>query len=203
MVHRFHCRCGTVQGEVLQPRQGVRAACYCRDCQAYAHVLGEPGRVLDAAGGTEVVATQAPYVRFTAGTSSLACLSLSPRGLLRWYARCCATPIANTPRDWRLPYVGLVHTGLGPVESLEGGFGPVQLRVNTQSARAAPPGGRGLRGWARFGGLVVRLLAARLRGTYRASPFFDREGRPAVPVEVVPREKVEQARREVAAAIGP
>ena len=202
MEHSFRCACGQLQGRVAQPGRGVRATCYCRDCQAYAHLLGQPDRVLDAAGGTEVVATQATRVRFTSGTESLACLSLSPRGLLRWYARCCQTPVANTPRDWRLPYVGLVHTCLGDAAEVDRTFGPVQLCVNTDGARQAHPRGRGARGWARFLGLVLRLAGARVRGAYRGSPFFDANGQPVVPVEVAPRERVEQARKEVAAAIG-
>jgi hypothetical protein len=113
MIHRFQCQCGTLKGEITQPDKGVRAVCYCRDCQTYAELLGHPQRVLDPLGGTDVVATQARYIRLTSGTEALACLSLSPKGLLRWYAQCCSTPIANTPRNWKLPYVGLVHTCLG------------------------------------------------------------------------------------------
>ena len=87
-------------------------SCYCRDCQAFAHALGNPGAILDKLGGTDIVATLQQYVTFTKGTEALACLSLSERGLLRWYANCCNTPIANTARNPKLSYVGLVHTCL-------------------------------------------------------------------------------------------
>jgi hypothetical protein len=36
-------------------------------------------------------------------------MSLGPKGLLRWYADSCRTPIGNTPRNPKLSYVGLVH----------------------------------------------------------------------------------------------
>ena len=112
MSYPLRCRCGNVRGELLRPEHTLHAVCYCRDCQAYAHALGDAAGILDDAGGTEVIATQAGNVRFTAGTQSLACLSLTEGGLLRWYASCCRTPIANTPRDMRLPYAGLMHNCL-------------------------------------------------------------------------------------------
>jgi hypothetical protein len=199
MSHPFQCRCGQVRGEVEHPEGGMRATCYCLDCQTYAHLLGEPDRVLDAQGGTDVVATQARYVRFTSGTDALACLSLSPRGLMRWYARCCNTPIANTPRHWKLPYVGLVHTCLRQPLPLEQSFPHVQLRANTKSAHGEAPKGGNVGGMVRLAGLMAKLAGQRLTGGYRTSPFFGADGTPTRPVEVAPRDAVEQARRAVAA----
>jgi hypothetical protein len=195
MSHPFQCRCGALQGEVAEPGQGVRAVCYCKDCQAYARLLGEPQRVLDALGGTDMVATQSTCVRFTAGVENLACLSLSPRGLLRWYASCCGTPIANTPRDWRLPYAGMVHTALRQPQPLERSFPRVQMQVNTKSAHGKPPPVNKVAGMARLARLMLRLAAARLRGRHTDTPFFDTQGKPVVEVTVAPREAVEAARR--------
>jgi len=193
MVHRFQCRCGTLQGELDAPGSGVRGVCYCRDCRAYAHVLGQPEGVLDPWGGTDLVATQSRYVRFTAGAGSLACLSLSPRGLLRWYASCCNTPIANTPRDWKLPYAGMVHTCLERPEPMERSFPRVEARVNVKSALGTPPQeGRG--GMMRYAALMLRLLVSRISGGYRRSPFFDAAGAPVAQVVVPPRETVDAAR---------
>jgi hypothetical protein len=198
MSHPFQCRCGQVRGEVEAGHGALRAACYCRDCQAYAHLLGQPERVLDAQGGTEVVATQSRYVRFTSGAESLACLSLSPRGLMRWYARCCNTPIANTPRSWKLPYVGMVHTCLRQPLPLERSFPRLQMRANTKSAHGPLPAGGNAAGMLRLLGLMARLTGQRLSGGHRSSPFFDAQGAPVRPVEVAPREAVEQARRAAA-----
>lgn len=195
MRHRFQCQCGALQGEIREPHRGVRAVCYCRDCQAYAHLLGQPQRVLDPLGGTDVVATQSRYVSFTSGTQTLACLSLSPQGLLRWYAKCCGTPIANTPRHWKLPYVGLVHTCLRQPEPLEQTFPQVQLQVNTRSAKGRPPRAGTLDGMARFAALVLRLAGSRLSGGYKATPFFDAKGVPVAEVTVAARAAVEEARR--------
>lgn len=188
-THPLQCRCGMLKGEVAQPRRAVRAVCYCRDCQAFARELGEPGAVLDAFGGTDVVATQARYVRFTSDTRTLACLSLYPRGLLRWYASCCRTPIGNTPRDWRLPYVGLVHTCLGTVTPVEHSWPRVQLRVNTRSA-AGPTPAMPLTQFLPMAVFIPRLLAARLSGAYRQTPFFDDRGKPRAVVNLAARRSV-------------
>lgn len=195
MNHRFQCRCGTVHGEIARPHQGVRATCYCGDCQAFAHLIGQAPRVLDALGGTDIVALPAWNVHFASGQQGLACLSLSPRGLLRWYASCCSTPIANTPRNWKLPYVGMVHTCLRQPQPLEQSFPEVQLRVNTKTAKGRPPPAAGVKGMVRFGGLMLALTGARLSGGYRTTPFFDAQGTPVVPVGIAPRESVQSARR--------
>jgi hypothetical protein len=194
-VHPFQCRCGTLRGEVDEPHRAMRAVCYCRDCRTYAHWLGQPQEVLDAVGGTDIVATHSRYVRLTAGAPQLACMSLSPKGLLRWYARCCDTPIANIPRDWKLPYVGLVHTCLERVQPLEASFPPVQMDINTKSALGPAPHRGGPATMARFGAMVLRLAAARLTGSYRAGPFFDASGTPVARVHVPPRTEVDAARQ--------
>lgn len=199
MNHRFQCQCGTLKGEVSSPERGMRAVCYCGDCQTYAHLLGHPHRVLDPLGGTDVVATHARYVTFTSDTQTLACLSLSPRAVLRWYARCCDTPIANTPRNWKLPYVGMVHTCLRQPEPLERSFPEVEMRINRKSANGNAAGGGNLRGLLRFGGMVLRLTASRLDGGYHETPFFDAIGVPVAEAVVAPLAEVEAARRAVRA----
>ncbi len=170
-THPLRCRCGSLQGRVRVTRTATRALCYCLDCQAYARFLG--GDLLDAAGGTEVVAMSPGNVRLESGLQSLACLSLSPRGILRWYADCCRTPIANTPRNPRVPYVGLVHACLGDAPAREASFGPVRLVANRKSARGEAASVPPHRAAVALCSLGAALLAARVSGAYRQTPFFD------------------------------
>ena len=95
----LRCRCGSIEGYVAAPRVGARAICYCRDCQTFARFLGNPNEVLNGQGGTDIIATLPGHVHFTRGVDQLRCISLSHKGLLRWYAGCCRTPVGNTPRD--------------------------------------------------------------------------------------------------------
>jgi hypothetical protein len=199
MTHRFQCTCGQLRGEILEPRNTMRAVCYCRDCQAYAHLLRRAEQVLDGSGGTDVIATPASNVAIAAGREHLACVSLSPRGLLRWYSACCGTPIANTPRDWKLPYVGLVHTCLHQPDPLERSFPEVDMRVNTKSAHGPVPRDARLAGKLRFLRMVMRLAGMRLSGAYNSTPLFSAGGEPVAAPRVAAREEVEAARRAAAA----
>ena len=186
MNHPLRCRCGTLKGSVSDPEKVSRGVCYCKDCQAYAHFLGKAGDILDEMGGTDVVATLPKYVTFTQGTEALACMSLSEKGMLRWYARCCNTPIGNTPRGLKVSYVGLVHTCLeDPARTLDSSFGPVRMRVNTKNAKGRPKSMpiSTIVSAMRF---MKSLVRARLDGSYKVTPFFvpDR-GIPVVPPKVL------------------
>lgn len=172
MNHPLRCRCGTLKGYVSHPERVSRGVCYCRDCQAYAHFLGKSADILDEMGGTDVVATLAKYLTFTHGFEALACMSLTENGLLRWYASCCNTPIGNTQRDFKVSFVGLVHTCLeDPARSLESSFGPVRMRVNTKTAKGRPKSMpiSTITSVLRFLASVIR---ARLDGSYKRTPFF-------------------------------
>jgi hypothetical protein len=102
----------------------------------------------------------------------LACIRLRPKGLLRWYARCCRTPIGNTLATPKLSFVGLLHSCLGPDhESLDEVFGPVTARVHTDGARGDPK--PPVEGTGKIIGWFIRTtLRARLNGDYRRTPLF-------------------------------
>lgn len=195
MSYTFRCRCGRLAGEILDPLDSWHVACYCRDCQAYAHALGRPGEVLDAHGGTRIVALRPRQLRFTRGHEVLCCLSLTPKGLLRWYAGCCGTPVANTPRDRHVAYAGLVHSCLAPsLDALERSFGRLRYQANVQHATSPPPrlaGG----GKLALAGLMVALLRGRIGGSWRLTPFFDpTTGEPAAKPRVLTPAQLETAR---------
>lgn len=179
--YKIRCKCGRVQGTLSRAANTTRLSCYCRDCQTYAHALGNPERTLDAQGGTEVVSTLQQYVTFMSGVDALACLSLSPNGLLRWYASCCNTPIANITRGPKLSYVGIVHTCLGDSSAIAAAFGPARAPVNTKHAKGkvATSTTSVLASTVR---IIASVLRARLNGTWKRSPFF--EPGTSVPVAV-------------------
>jgi hypothetical protein len=183
MKHGLQCRCGQVKGFVEISGVENHCLCYCKDCQAYAHFLGDASSILDEWGGSEIVQTAPARIEFTQGLGQLACMRLTGKGLLRWYARCCKTPIANTPANYKVSFAGVVHCCLaGGREAVGKSFGPISLCINTKSASAPnPPPQEGM-----FKGVMKilgALAAARLGGRYRNSPFFSAdEGKPvAVP----------------------
>jgi hypothetical protein len=193
--HPLQCRCGTLVGRVAGSAFVNRGVCYCRDCQAFAHFLGEGSEILDDLGGTEIIQTLPRHVTFSRGVDSLACMRLTENGLLRWYANCCHTPIGNTPANPRLSFVGLVHSCLrAPGVDFDRAFGPIHMRVNTKSARpGAAPKQVGVSSTVlRF---VVQLVKSRVDGSYRITPFFDaNRGTPIATPRVLSREELDRIR---------
>jgi hypothetical protein len=186
MNHALQCRCGTIKGFVSAPRTANRGVCYCMDCQAFAHFLGRPDDVLDERGGSDVIQVLPKHITLSQGIEALACMRLTPKGLLRWYAGCCNTPVGNTLATPKVSFMGLLHTCLkDPARSLDDAFGPVRAWVNTGGALGDPKprsGGLGRAGlW-----FITTTLKARINGNYRHTPFFSLStGTPIVPPRVL------------------
>jgi hypothetical protein len=180
-----------LKGYVRQPGSVNRAICYCRDCQAFAHFLGRPNEILDSKGGSDVVQTTPSRVTFTDGVEMLTCMRLTPNGLMRWYARCCNTPIGNTVANFKVSFVGLVHNCLeNGGRSLDDSFGPVRMWVNTKAAMGEVQSSS----WVAMGGGVTRilgmLLRARLNGSYKRTMFFSPQtGAPVAQPKILSREE--------------
>ncbi len=175
---RFQCECGTLQGIAFDvaPSSGSHVICYCQDCQAFAHCLDKSDQVLDSHGGSDIFQMSQGLITFTTGADRLACLRLTPKGLIRWYASCCNTPLANTMATRALPFVGMLarnftSDGAASVEPL----GPVIAHAFRKSARgdlATLPRDRMAMPLV-F--LRAALLLSRwmLRRDGKRSPFFD------------------------------
>lgn len=186
MDHPLQCTCGSLKGIVSHPERVNRVVCYCRDCQAFAHFLGRAGEILDAKGGTDVIQTIPANVTFTQGQEALACMRLTDKGLMRWYARCCNTPIGNTLADFRISFIGLVHTCLeDPNRSLDDSFGPVRMWSFTKGAKVSVES----RPLAMIAGIlrfIPMLTGARISGDYKRTPLFSADtGSPVVAPKVL------------------
>ena len=193
-MHPIQCRCGTVRGQVEGSGVSVRVICYF-DCRAFARYLGRDTEVLDAQGGTEIVQVAQPRLKFTHGAEHIAAMRLSEKGMVRWFAACCKSPIGNSMADPRISFVGLIHTTLDRAR-LDRDFGTEVALVNTRSALGEQaPKPRGLVGvMVRFIWIVV---SARLSGRWKASPLFTPAGSPIVHPIVLTLEESAQLRQAV------
>ena len=166
----------------MTPADGFRFTCYCQDCRAFAHFLDRPD-MLDAAGGTDIYQTAPARVVLTSGLDALRCIQRSPR-VLRWYADCCRTAIANTATTPRFPIVALIRPFLAEHAAL----GPPQCRIFERSALAPlPPDAPPKPSVRMFARRSVKLLVWRARGLHRPNVFFDAHGAPRSPPTRVPR----------------
>lgn len=183
----IQCRCGALTGEALDVDPTWYGVCYCADCQAFARALRSHD-TLDEDGGTAILQMGPSHVRFTAGVEHLACLRLGPKGLMRWYAGCCDTPIGNTLAKPGLPFVGLIHDCWTDADGRRAkDVGPASWRVNAASALTDAPSDEHLvrSVWRAFS----MMAGERLSGRYRNTPFFDAEGRPIVEPRVLSKEE--------------
>src|SRR6218665_2143157 len=98
----LECECGKVKGFTHTDARS-RFVCLCNDCQAYAVELGTAARTLDKNGGTEILPVYPADTKIVTGREQLRCLRLSDKGMYRWYADCCKTPIANVPEARGMP----------------------------------------------------------------------------------------------------
>lgn len=178
----LRCRCGGLQGTVdVAPGSGMHVVCYCNDCRDYAHALERPD-LLDQNGGAEIFQTAPSRLSFSSGFDKARCLRLSDKGMLRWYAGCCNTPIANVMASSGFPIVGMVSAIIAIDDTSV--LGPI-TRVQARFAKGVPPADAERSASLATIARVVRfLIAGRLRGAHKPNPFFV-EGRPAVTPRVL------------------
>lgn len=174
MPYSCACSCGQTRWTIKTDTPGRLIVCYCKDCRSAAEQLGAAA-LLDEAGGSTLYQALPSDIAFTDGAENLSVMQLRPDGLLRWYAGCCGTPIANTLRKPGLPFAGYV------LPAGTTGFGEIRARVMTKSATAPTPE----HGFAGTGfGILSRALRAKLRGNTSGAPFFQ-DGIPTVQPKVL------------------
>lgn len=189
----LQCRCGQIKGRAIKvnPADGTRVICYCKDCQAFAHALKAGAEVLDEQGGTDIYQLPPARLQIQQGLEQIRCLRLSEKGLYRWYAGCCNTPIGNSLAP-RVPMIGLIHSFIVDPER-EAKLGPVRACVNLRGATGQIPKSQldaaPARGYV--GKLMLKILVWKLTGQGRPNPLFSTKGQPlASPHILSPGEKL-------------
>lgn len=135
----IQCDCGKFHAELTHfPKRSTgRLFCYCDDCQKFLNKI-QRQELLDEFGGTQVITVYPNDVKFTQGKEFLKCNRLSQKGLSRWVASCCNTPIANTIP--KFPWVAIYHNCFTNVDKdiLEK-LGPVKSRIMGKFKVGTPP----------------------------------------------------------------
>ena len=188
----IQCKCGELQGTVtgISSKNGYWVVCYCDDCQAFAHFLGNSDRSLDAHGGTDLFQMSPARLRITQGIEQLACVRLTRKGPFRWYSKCCKTPVGNTPPTYQLPFIGLIHSSIATAKQpLDELLGSEQIRVMGKFAipvNGELPDAHGGFPLSHIARILWKILGWRIRGDHRHSPFFDRQtGEPIAAVQIL------------------
>ena len=187
----FRCRCGEVRGFVADasPQTANRVVCYCDDCQAFVHRLGRAD-LLDAHGGSDIVQVAPASLTFVQGQDRIKGVRLKPKGLYRWYATCCNTPVGNTLTP-AIPFVGILATAFDQgAQRADDVFGrPAAAIQGKHAVGGAPPGSTGLK-LSLFLGTLGKIFGWRFGGKVWPHPFFTRGNDvPVYPVNVLTREE--------------
>ena len=186
----IRCSCGSLRGVArgVSRRTGLRLVCYCDDCQSFAEFLGRADEILDAHGGTDFFQMSPARLEIMEGGDHLACIRLTPKGVLRWYADCCKTPVGNTLPTRQVPFVALIHSCMGVADqSLDEVIGPVRAGINGKYAKGdrTEINAHDKVPLSVLFRVYRKPLGWRLRGDHNRTPFFDRTGAPVVSPRVV------------------
>ncbi|SDD14688.1 DUF6151 family protein [Ruegeria marina] len=178
----FACACGALEGHLTPAavQSGTHVVCYCADCRAGEVFFGQPD---PAPGPVDIFQLSPDGIVIEKGRQHLALMRLSPKGLLRWYANCCNTPIATTLKSPKTPFAGFNTRRLADIAAL----GPVRTR-----AFVPQPGGghKHVNIAPAVYGLFSRMLAARLSGRWRETAFFDTAtGKPVAEARILTKEE--------------
>jgi hypothetical protein len=152
-----------------------RLVCYCDDCQAFVRYL-DRADLLDTHGGSDILQVAPGSLTFIEGQNNIVGLRLTPKGLYRFYASCCKTPLGNTVGP-TIPFAGIVTQTVGDsAEKRDQAVGrPVGAIYGKYAIGGAPKGSRGIS--PRIILRAIRLvLGWRLSG--KAWPILFSTGRP-------------------------
>ncbi len=178
----FSCTCGKLRGHISPagPKTGLHLVCHCRDCHAAQRYLGQSAHAQD---GVDLFQTSPDTIKLETGIEHLAILRLSPKGPFRWYASCCNTPMFNTLSRPGLAFVTVLLATIANPEI----FGPVRAQSFVPQPGGSP---KHINGGRMVLGVLTRMVAARLSGRWKQTPFFDLEtGKPIAPVHLIDREE--------------
>jgi hypothetical protein len=167
---QFACRCGEVTGTLngVDPDEGTHVVCHCNSCR---RAMEKSGLADEAQDGVALFQTTPDRIRIATGMGRLAPRQLSPKGLLRWQATCCNTPMFNTLSGPAIPFAGVLVRNLDSAAPL----GPV-------IAHGFIDKGNGKQGHENGPTVIWRFLKraalARLTGKARQNPFFGSDSKP-------------------------
>jgi hypothetical protein len=155
------------------PSTANRVICYCDDCQAFLHHLRRAD-LLDAHGGTDIIQIAPASLQFVGGEQRIIGLRLTPKGLYRWYASCCGTPLGNMVGP-AIPFVGIVAQAFASDgQKPDDLFGPPIGAIYGRYAVGLAPGAAAGLSARLVARALLMVLGWRLRGRAWPHPFFQR-----------------------------
>ena len=176
---KLKCSCGNIQGytELINSNSGTRISCCCGDCQKFAEKLGETDSVLDQYGGTDIFQMPISHFKISRGNQQIACIKLNPKGLYRWYAKCCNTPIGNTMGP-SVPFIGVIHNFMDHTSTRDKDLGRSLGYIQTKFVKKEIPKNQQGSDFRINLRSLSKLLVWKIKGYNKPSVFFTGNGDP-------------------------
>lgn len=170
----FSCRCGSFAGTLSKPgpHVGDHVVCHCTNCRAFAQRLHAADRILDQNGGTALYQGRCATMQITNGRDKLACFHLTEKPTLRWYAQCCDTPMFNTYKNGRIPYITTLVANCEP-DQRERLLGPPIGHLFTNEATGDASQLRRLKMAKLMRRFLQRMIFDIITGDRRRAALFD------------------------------
>lgn len=175
---KLSCACGQVQGKTksVNAQSGNRIHCCCADCQKFAVFLEQEDKILDQYGATDIFQIPIAHLFINQGHEQLALMRLTPKGLNRWYTKCCNTPIGNT-LGAKAPFIGIIHNFMQHTNNRDQELGKTRGHIHCQSATQPVPAPLQVSFFKISMRVLGKLISWKLKGLNQPSAFFDRDGR--------------------------
>jgi hypothetical protein len=186
---KLSCACGQVKGKTadVSAKSGTRINCCCTDCQKFATYLEKEEQVLDQYGATDIFQIPMAHLLITQGHEHLACVRLSQKGLYRWYAKCCNTPIGNT-LNAKMPFVGIIHSFIDDETDLLKELGESRGYIHCESAKAPVPQALQVSFFKITLRVLRKIVSWKIKGLNQPSAFFTEHGKAIVKPLVLKQE---------------
>ena len=180
------CSCGAIEGIAhnVSANAGTRLVCHCDDCQAFANYFDGNSGVLDKFGGTDIFQMPISQVEITKGVEHMNCIKLKPKGLIRWYAGCCRTPIGNTISS-NIPFIGVIHSFMDDAGVRDKNIGLVRGYMYAKDS--CPAERKKTSSFKIIIRILLKMLVWKIKGLNKPSSFFDSNGSPiSTPLVIEP-----------------
>ncbi|MFT6991403.1 MAG: hypothetical protein ACJASL_003390 [Paraglaciecola sp.] len=115
---------------------------------------------------------------------SCACVRLSQKGIYRWYAKCCNTPIGNT-LGGKVPFIGVIHNFMNNKATRDKDLGVPLDTIHWQSAKFSLPEEQKVSFFKITTRVLAKLIIWKVKGLNQPSDFFNQDGRAVTKPEVL------------------
>ncbi|MBR0551194.1 hypothetical protein J7S20_01600 [Sphingomonadaceae bacterium LXI357] len=150
---------------------GDHLVCHCSDCLAFVRFC-DPDRVPAVIDGVQLFQTRVSRMAITLGKELIACVHLTDKPMLRWYSKCCRTPLFHTVHSGWYPFV-TIHVAILDYDRRAAAIGEPRGHTFVSNVPAAL---RNFREVSRFGIMArftVRMWNDLVSGDFRRAELFE------------------------------